>query len=259
MKFKIVGGFRSSADVFLAMERGEVDGICESLDSIRNRRPDWISNKTVNVLLQGGAAPNPELKGVPMVLDFARTEEERQIIQFLYAGQAIGRPFVAPPGLPPERLKLLRDAFAATMADPDFAAEAKKYGYDLDPEDGDHLAGVIERISCNAEGHRRARRYVGAVADIATYPASGARIGMTPSRAQGWGRLHRLRPGAGRKAATGARVSRTFVGLSSALHLRARLAIRTTQRTTGERARKARPGVASRVLRTHKSAYFPES
>src|SRR5262249_15248864 len=100
-KFKVVGGFPSSADVFLAMERGEVEGICESLDSVKNRRPDWIPNGTVAVLFQGGAAPDPELKDVPFVLDLARNEEERQAIAFLYAGQGFGRPFVAPPDLAP--------------------------------------------------------------------------------------------------------------------------------------------------------------
>ena len=146
MKFKVVGGFPSSAEVFLAMERGEVDGICESFDSVKNRRPDWIPNKMIAVLMQGGAAPHPELKGVTMVLDLARNEEERQTIEFLYAGQGIGRPFVAPPDLPPERLKMLRDAFAATMRDPEFIADAQRNKLDLDPEDGDHLAALVKKI-----------------------------------------------------------------------------------------------------------------
>ena len=145
-KFKVVGGFPSSVEVFLAMERGEVEGICESLDSVRNRRPDWIPKKTISVLFQGGAAPDPELKDVPFVLDLARTAEQRQAIEFLYAGQGIGRPFVAPPGLPPDRLKMLRDAFNATMKDEEFLAEAQKSKLDVDPEDGEHLAGLIARI-----------------------------------------------------------------------------------------------------------------
>ena len=117
-KFKLISGFPSSTDVFLAMERGEVDGICESLDSVIGKRPDWIATKKVNVLFQGGVAPNPELKGVPFVVDMARNAGEKQAIEFLYAGQGIGRPFVAPPDLPADRLKMLRDAFNATMKDP---------------------------------------------------------------------------------------------------------------------------------------------
>jgi len=145
-KFKLVGGFPSSADVFLAMERGEVEGICESLDSVKNRRPEWIPKKTVAVLLQGGAQPNPELKDVPFVLDLARTEEQKQAIDYLYAGQGIGRPFVAPPDLPPERLRMLREAFNATMKDADFVAEVQARKLELEPEDGEHLAALIRKI-----------------------------------------------------------------------------------------------------------------
>jgi tripartite-type tricarboxylate transporter receptor subunit TctC len=145
-KFKLVGGFQSSADVFLAMERGEVDGICESLDSVINRRPDWIAGRKVAVLLQGGVGPHPSLPGVPFVLDLARTDAERQVLEFLYAGQGIGRPFVAPPELPADRLKMLRDAFDATMKDTEFLADAKRSKLDVEPEDGEHLAALIKKI-----------------------------------------------------------------------------------------------------------------
>jgi tripartite-type tricarboxylate transporter receptor subunit TctC len=144
-KFRIVGGYPSSADVFLAMERGEVQGICESYDSVMVRRPDWIAKGTVNVLFQGGSAPNPELKGVPFVVDLAQKPEDKQAIEFLYAGQGIGRPYVAPPGMAPDRLKILRDGFTATMSDPDFIAEAHLRKLALDPEDGDRLEGVIKK------------------------------------------------------------------------------------------------------------------
>ena len=145
-KFKLVSGFRSSADVFLAMERGEVEGICESLDSVNIRKPDWIPQKTVNVLLQAGAVSRPELKDVPNVFDLARNAEERAVLEFLYAGQDIGRPFVAPPDLPPDRLKMLRDAFNATMKDAEFIADVKQQKFDLEPEDGEHLAALIRKI-----------------------------------------------------------------------------------------------------------------
>jgi tripartite-type tricarboxylate transporter receptor subunit TctC len=146
MKFKLVGGFPASSDVFLAMERGEVEGICESLDSIKVRRPDWIPTKKISILFQGGAEPNPELKDIPFVLDLARTGEQKQAIEFLYAGQGIGRPFVAPPDLPADRLKMLREAFNATMTDADFVAEVKRSKLDLEPEDGQHLAALIMKI-----------------------------------------------------------------------------------------------------------------
>ena len=145
MKFRIVGVYPSSADVFLAMERGEVQGICESLDSVKVRRPDWISTKTIAVLFQGGTKPNPELKDAPFVVDLARNDADRQAIEFLYVGQGIGRPFVAPPNLPPDRLKLLRDAFMATMKDPEFIAETQQRKLALEPEGGEELEALVKK------------------------------------------------------------------------------------------------------------------
>src|SRR5580704_5376574 len=144
-KFKIVGVYPSSADVFLAMERGEVGGICESLDSIKVRRPNWIPAKTVSVLFQGGTKPVPELKDTPFVIDLARGDADKQAIEFLYAGQGIGRPFVAPPNLPADRLKLLREAFMATMKDPEFIAEAEQRKLTLEPESGEELEALIRK------------------------------------------------------------------------------------------------------------------
>jgi tripartite-type tricarboxylate transporter receptor subunit TctC len=145
-KFKLVSGFRSSADVFLAIERNEVEGICESVDSVIQRKPEWISGGTVKALLQAGGSDHPALKGVPNVMTLARSDEDRQVLQYLYAGQDIGRPFVAPPDLPPDRLKLLRAAFDATMKDPEFIADVKRSKLELEPEDGAHLAALIARI-----------------------------------------------------------------------------------------------------------------
>jgi tripartite-type tricarboxylate transporter receptor subunit TctC len=144
-KFRIVGGYPSSADVFLAMERGEVQGFCESYDSVMVRRPDWIPGGTVAVLFQGGSKPNPELKGMPFIVDLAQKPEDKRAIEFLYAGQGIGRPFVAPPRLPADRLKILRDAFAATMTDPEFIAEAGLRKLTMDPESGENLEALVKK------------------------------------------------------------------------------------------------------------------
>ena len=144
-KFRIVGGYASSADVLLALERGEVQGFCESYDSIKIHRPDWISSGTVAVLFQGGTKPNPELKGVPFVVDLARKPEDKQAIEFLYAGQGIGRPYIAPPNLPPALLEMLRDAFNATMTDPEFIAEASLRKLSIDAEDGKQLEALVKK------------------------------------------------------------------------------------------------------------------
>ncbi|MGE5537193.1 MAG: Bug family tripartite tricarboxylate transporter substrate binding protein [Gemmatimonas sp.] len=146
MKFKIIGGFPSSSDVFLAMERGEVDGICESLDSVTGKRPEWIPQKKINLIFQGGAEKNMHIADVPYILDLAKTPEQKEAISFLYAGQGIGRPFIAPPDLQPGKLDMLRKAFDETMKDPDFKADAEKQKLDVDPEDGPHLEALIKKI-----------------------------------------------------------------------------------------------------------------
>jgi tripartite-type tricarboxylate transporter receptor subunit TctC len=146
MKFKLIGGYPSSSNVFLAMERGEVEGICESLDSVDGKRPDWIRTHTVNVLFQSGTERDPEIKDAPLISELAKTTEEKQALNFLYAGQSIGRPFVAPPNLPANVEKMLRDGFDATMKDPAFLAEAKKHKLDVAPISGDKLEALIKDL-----------------------------------------------------------------------------------------------------------------
>ena len=145
-KFKLVAGFPSSVDVFLAMERGEVDGICESLDSVLGKRPDWIVNKVVKVLFQGGVTPNPQLADVPYILDMATTQVQRDEMAFLYAGQGLGRPFIAPPDLPPARLDMLRSAFDKVWKDPEAMEEARKLKLDIDPRTGAQLQALVATI-----------------------------------------------------------------------------------------------------------------
>ncbi len=147
MKFKLITGFPSSADVFLAIERNEVDGICESYDSVNDKRPDWLPSGKMQVLLQGGAEPNPHLKDVPFIMELARNEQDKEKLRFLYAGQGIGRPFIAPPDLPPERLQVLRDAFDSTMKDPEFLAEAKKVKLHVEPVSGKDLQSLISELA----------------------------------------------------------------------------------------------------------------
>jgi tripartite-type tricarboxylate transporter receptor subunit TctC len=83
---------------------------------------------------------------VPFVNDLAKNADDKTAIEFLYAGQGIGRPFIAPPDMPADRVKMVQDAFSATMKDPDFVADAKKQKLDVDPEDGEHLAALIKKI-----------------------------------------------------------------------------------------------------------------
>jgi tripartite-type tricarboxylate transporter receptor subunit TctC len=146
LKFKVIAGFLSSSDVLLAMERGEVGGICLSLDSVANQRPEWIRDKKVTILLQGGVVPHPALKDVPFVVDLAKNADDKAAIEFLYAGLGFSRPFIAPPGLSADRVKMVRDAFTNTMKDPDFIADAKRQKLEVDPVDGENLEILIRKI-----------------------------------------------------------------------------------------------------------------
>ncbi len=145
-KFRTITGFHASSDVFLAIERKEVEGICESLDSALARRPEWLKDGRLRFLFQGGASKNMTIPSVPFILDLAKTDEQRQALTFLYAGQGLGRPFIAPPGMAPERVKMLRDAFNATMKDPEFIADVKKSKLQLKPETGETLAALVAKI-----------------------------------------------------------------------------------------------------------------
>ncbi len=146
LKIKLISGFPGSTDVLLAMERGEVDGMCESLDSVESRKPGAIKAKQLHVLFRGGMEPSPELPGVPFIRDFARNEEERQAIKLLYAGQGLGRPFIAPPDLVTGRLAILRKAFDETMKDAEFLAEAKKLRLDVEPRTGAELEALVKEL-----------------------------------------------------------------------------------------------------------------
>jgi tripartite-type tricarboxylate transporter receptor subunit TctC len=144
-KFKLISGFPSSNDVMLAIERNEVDGICESYDSAHSKHPDWFDKGVVNVLFQAGAEPDPDVKA-PSIFDLVKDPEKKLALEFLYAGQGIGRPFIAPPGMAPAIVKAVRDAFSATMRDPDFIADATKLKLEIHPVDGPKLEERIRHV-----------------------------------------------------------------------------------------------------------------
>jgi tripartite-type tricarboxylate transporter receptor subunit TctC len=143
MKFKVVKGYKGSNEVRLAMERGEVQGICGSNDSVMNS--DIARQGKVSVLFQARLDPDPRMKDVPLGAASARTAEERQILELFFLRAALGRPFVAPPGVPAERIDILRRAFDATMKDPLFVAEAEKQKFSVEPITGEDLSNRIRR------------------------------------------------------------------------------------------------------------------
>src|SRR5215207_9394140 len=121
MKTKVVSGYKGGNEIYLAMERGEVDGRCAGLvSSINATRPDWFSQHKVSVPIQVSLARDPLFPDVPAAGEFARDERTRQILQVLTAPQDMDRPLLMPPGVPADRVAALRSAFHATMNDPGF-------------------------------------------------------------------------------------------------------------------------------------------
>src|ERR1700704_1011011 len=142
-KLKLVTGYPGTNDVALAMERGEVDGMCGlSWSTVKTRHLDWVTAKKVNIPVQAGLTKEAEIPDVPVVTDFVKGEEQMQIVRLILASQEMARPFVAPPGIPEDRKRALIDAFLKTMKDPEFLAEAQKMKADVNPVS----AGEIDRL-----------------------------------------------------------------------------------------------------------------
>jgi tripartite-type tricarboxylate transporter receptor subunit TctC len=142
-KFKIVMGYRTSEDVNLGMERGEVQARAFSIGSIESQHPDWISAHKVDFLAQSGAKRDKALPDVPLLTELARNDEQRQIFQLIASAPALGQPYVAPPDVPADRLAILRQAFAATLADPAFLADAARIRFDIEPLSADEVGGIV--------------------------------------------------------------------------------------------------------------------
>ncbi|MQA67069.1 MAG: hypothetical protein GEU76_14405 [Alphaproteobacteria bacterium] len=144
MKFKVVKGYKGSSAVALAMERGEVQGACLAFTSFATK--SIYREGKVNILFQAALKPDPDIKGVPSALDVVKSAADRQALELFFARVELGRPFVAPPGLAPELVKGLRDAFQATLADPAFRADAKKRRFTVTPVSGEELQKLVDDI-----------------------------------------------------------------------------------------------------------------
>ncbi len=142
-RFRIVGPYPGSVDGLLALERGEVDTALTSYNTIKARRADWIAEKKINVLVTYSMKRHPELPQVPAFPELGKTDADKQLLEFYVSAEEVGRSFVAPPGLPPERVTTLRTAFTAMVGDADFLAEAAKAKAELDPLAGEELQKII--------------------------------------------------------------------------------------------------------------------
>ncbi|HTI84997.1 MAG TPA: tripartite tricarboxylate transporter substrate-binding protein [Alphaproteobacteria bacterium] len=143
--FRVIAGY-STSGAYLALERGEVDGNCGSgISTLRAANPDWSINKRINLVLQVGLDKHPDLPDVPSALDLV-TGTKRDILEFNAIIQEMGRPYAAPPEVPPARLAALNAAFDATMKDPEFLAEADKLGLDVSPLDAAGMRKLIDKL-----------------------------------------------------------------------------------------------------------------
>jgi tripartite-type tricarboxylate transporter receptor subunit TctC len=146
-KFKVVPGYPGSAQVMLAIERGEVEGFCSmGFVTMQFTRPKWVENHLINVLVQLAVHKNKDHPEVPLGMDLAKTPADRQAIEFLSSPNLFARPFVAPPDVPPERVRALRQAFNDTMADPDYLADATARKMHVVLVKGEEIERVLRHI-----------------------------------------------------------------------------------------------------------------
>lgn len=151
-KFKLVLGYKSSSEISIAVERGEVQARINNISSLISDQPDWINDKKINFLVQLGAKRDKHLKDVPLLTELAQNNEGRQILSLISAPIALGQPYLAPPDVPAERVALLRKAFAETLTDKAFLAETDKLNFEIDPMSGDEVAEVVNG-TVNAPAH----------------------------------------------------------------------------------------------------------
>jgi tripartite-type tricarboxylate transporter receptor subunit TctC len=146
-KMKVVTGYPGGNEVGLAMERGEVQGRCGwSWSSVKSTHQKWIDEKKFTILVQLALEKHPDLPNVPLVIDLAKTDEQRQILKLIFARQVMGRPFLAPPGVPKDRADALRKAFMDTMKDPEFVADTSKAQMEITPVSGADLEKLVKEV-----------------------------------------------------------------------------------------------------------------
>ena len=165
-KFKLVMGYRGSNEAMLAMERGEVEGHSTAWAAVKVAKPDWLRDKTVNIIVQFALKRHPELPDIPTAVELARNDEERAVLSAIMNASEVGTAFFTTPGIPPERLAVLRRAFDDTMKDPDFLAEAERLRLGVSPLPGEELQKLVAQVSNLSPALLERVR--------AVYPAAGA-------------------------------------------------------------------------------------
>jgi tripartite-type tricarboxylate transporter receptor subunit TctC len=146
-KWKLVTGYHGTNDGMLAMERGEVDGLCGlSWSTLKSRHMQWLTDKKINIINQAALKKQPELPDVPLATDLTQDREKLQILKLFLVTQEIARPFAAPPDIPADRKAALIAAFEQTMKDPEFLAEAQKLSMDINPLGAQAVSDLIGEL-----------------------------------------------------------------------------------------------------------------
>lgn len=147
-RFEVIHGYEGTGEIDFALERGEVMGRGgNSWASLRANSSHWLNDNLINLLIQVGVEPEPDLPDVPMLMEMVETEEQRQIVAVVALPTAIGYAHWLAPGVPAERVDILRDAYAATMTDPDFLAEAERLGIVIRPQSGEAIQALVEQAA----------------------------------------------------------------------------------------------------------------
>jgi tripartite-type tricarboxylate transporter receptor subunit TctC len=146
-KIQLVRGYPGTNELTLGIERGELAGVCGiSYGTLVSRHADWLKDKTINLIFQAGIRKLPEIPDVPFLTDLAKTDEQRQVIKLLVAGQGMARPFAAPPDIPADRAAALRAAFAATLKDPDLLSQAATSKIEINPVSAETIQTMLNEI-----------------------------------------------------------------------------------------------------------------
>jgi tripartite-type tricarboxylate transporter receptor subunit TctC len=146
-KLKIVQGYKGSADLKIALQRGEIEGACGvSLSTLKSQWRDDLQSGRVRPIIQFSLKKSPELPGVAHVYDYAKSAEDLQLFDIAFGLHVLGRPVLAPPDLPSERVQALREAFMKTVRHPDFIADAEKLGLSLTPSSGEDVEPLVARF-----------------------------------------------------------------------------------------------------------------
>jgi tripartite-type tricarboxylate transporter receptor subunit TctC len=146
-KFKLVSGYKSQTEVTLAMERGEVAGVGSmSWPNVKNNKAQELRQGKIRVLMQNGMKRDKDLPNVPLSLEFAKNDADRQALEFYFTQNTIARPIIAPPGVPADRAAALRTALLAMAKDQEFKDDAARLGFDTDPVSGEEVQRIVEML-----------------------------------------------------------------------------------------------------------------